>query len=70
MEKMLKDRVAIITGSGRGTGRAVALLSGREGAKVVINDIDAHPAQEVAAEIKAALPSRETLRARPSQKTL
>jgi 3-oxoacyl-[acyl-carrier protein] reductase len=54
MEKMLKDRVAIITGSGRGTGRAVALLSGREGAKVVINDIDAHPAQEVAAEIKAA----------------
>lgn len=54
MERMLKDRVAIITGSGRGIGRAVALLFAREGAKVVINDIDAHPAQEVVSEIKAA----------------
>lgn len=54
MEKMLKDRVAVITGSGRGIGRAVALLFAQEGAKVVVSDIDAHPAQEVAAEIKAA----------------
>ncbi len=54
MEKMLKDRVAIVTGSGRGIGRAVALLFAREGAKVVISDIDLHPAQEAAQEIKAA----------------
>lgn len=53
MEKMLKDRVAIITGSGRGIGKAVALLFAREGAKVVVSDLDAQPAQEVADEIKA-----------------
>lgn len=54
MEKMLKDRVAIITGSGRGIGRAVALLFAQEGAKVVVSDLDAQPAQEVAEEIKAS----------------
>lgn len=52
MEKMLKDRVAIVTGSGRGIGRAVALLFAQEGAKVVVSDIDPQPAQEVFAEIK------------------
>jgi len=52
MEKMLKDRVAIVTGSGRGIGRAVALLLAREGAKVVVSDIDPAPAQETAGEIK------------------
>jgi len=54
MEKMLKDRVAIITGSGRGIGKAVALLFAREGAKVVVSDLDAQPAQEVADEIKGS----------------
>lgn len=33
----LKDKVAIITGSSRGIGRATALLFGQEGAKVVVN---------------------------------
>jgi NAD(P)-dependent dehydrogenase (short-subunit alcohol dehydrogenase family) len=32
MDKMLQDRVAIITGSGRGIGKAVAVLFGAEGA--------------------------------------
>ena len=32
-----KDKVAIITGSSRGIGRAIALHLGKEGAKVVIN---------------------------------
>jgi len=45
---------AIITGSGRGIGRAVALLFAREGARVVISDIDPQPAQEAAQEIKKA----------------
>ena len=54
MEQMLKGRVAIITGSGRGIGRAVALLFAREGARVVINDIDPQPARETAQEIETA----------------
>lgn len=54
MEKMLKDRVAIVTGSGRGIGRAVAALFAREGAKVVVSDIDPNPAEEAAQEIKSA----------------
>jgi len=54
MEKMLKDRVAMVTGSGRGIGRAVALLFAQEGAKVMVSDLDAQPAQEVADQIKAA----------------
>ena len=47
MEKMLKDGLAIVTGSGRGIGRAMALRFAREGAKVVVSDLDAQPAQEV-----------------------
>ena len=54
MEKMLKDRVAIVTGSGRGIGRAVVLLFAKEGAKVVVSDLDAEPAQDVCDQIKAA----------------
>lgn len=47
----LEDRVAIITGSGRGIGRATALRFAEEGAAVVVNDIDPEPAQETAEEI-------------------
>ena len=54
MEKMLRDRVAIITGSGRGIGKAAALLFGREGARVVVSDLDPEPAEETASEIRAA----------------
>jgi NAD(P)-dependent dehydrogenase (short-subunit alcohol dehydrogenase family) len=52
----LDGRVAIITGAGRGLGRAHALLFAAEGARVVVNDVaddGSDPAEEVAAEIRA-----------------
>lgn len=49
----LKDRVAVITGGGGGIGRACALEFAREGARVVVADINAAGARETAAQIQA-----------------
>src|SRR5215813_5400988 len=50
---LLDDRVGVITGSGRGIGRACAELFVREGARVVINDVDEAPAAEARAACEA-----------------
>ncbi len=63
MGDLLKDKVAVVTGSGRGLGRAFALLMAEEGAKLVINDLGGEKdgsgaskmaADEVVEEIRAS----------------
>ena len=50
----LDDRVAIVTGGGRGIGQATSLRLAADGASVVANDIDDAPANETVALIEAA----------------
>src|SRR5258708_16388629 len=64
MANKLKDKVVLVTGAGGGIGREMALLAGKEGAHVVVNDLggavdgegsgSTTPAQKVCDEIKAA----------------
>ena len=58
---LMKGKVVLVTGAGRGVGRAIALEAAREGASVAVNDLgvglggdgaDAGPAQEVVREIE------------------
>jgi 3-oxoacyl-[acyl-carrier protein] reductase len=53
MSPVLQDKVAIITGGGRGIGRAFALRFAEEGAKIMIPDISLERAEAVVKEIKA-----------------
>ncbi len=60
---MLEGKTAIVSGAGRGIGRAEALLLAAEGAKVIVNDVgasragegsDVHPAEQTVQDIKSA----------------
>jgi 3-oxoacyl-[acyl-carrier protein] reductase len=50
----LDNKVAIVSGSGRGIGRQIALKLAAEGASVVVNDLDSEPATDAVAAIEAA----------------
>ncbi len=49
----LADKIAIVTGAGRGMGRAIALRMAEEGAHIVAADIDAETAHDTAASVEA-----------------
>jgi len=58
MEPRLKDKIALVTGSGRGIGEAIARRLAQEGAHVWIADIDEAAAQTVAARLAGATAAR------------
>jgi len=51
--KILADKVALVTGAGSGIGQAVALAYGKEGAKVVVSDINEQAGQETVKQIES-----------------
>ncbi|MHB8782248.1 MAG: SDR family NAD(P)-dependent oxidoreductase [Desulfobacteria bacterium] len=51
--RKLEGKVALVSGSGRGIGRAIALKLAGEGARVVVNDLDPEPAEESIREIRS-----------------
>ena len=58
MDLGIKDRVALVTGAGRGIGRQICLTLAEEGAKVAVNDLFQERADAVAQEISQAADRR------------
>ncbi len=50
---MLKNKIVLVTGASSGIGRAVALVCAREGAKLVVSDVNASAGEETAAMVRA-----------------
>ena len=48
----LKDKVAIVTGSGRGIGEGIVLRFAEEGAKIIVNDVNEEDAANVVNQVK------------------
>ncbi len=53
MADLLKNKVAVITGAGRGIGQATAFLFAKEGAKLLLSDLDKEPLNETVAKINS-----------------
>lgn len=49
----LKDKIALVTGAGQGIGRAIALTFAKEGADIIVNDVNLEQAEKVAEEVRA-----------------
>lgn len=56
----MKNKVALVTGAASGIGRAVALAYAREGARVVVSDVDQAGGRETVRSIEEAVPGAET----------
>jgi 3-oxoacyl-[acyl-carrier protein] reductase len=54
MQRKLEGKIALVSGAGRGIGRAIALKLAGEGARIVVNDLDEGPALEVVESIRSA----------------
>jgi NAD(P)-dependent dehydrogenase (short-subunit alcohol dehydrogenase family) len=53
MDFMLKNKVVLVTGAASGIGRAIALVAAREGARLVLSDLDAHEGNETVQQVRA-----------------
>lgn len=51
--KALENKVALVTGAGSGIGKAISLLYAKEGAKIVVSDVNEKAGNEVVSEIKS-----------------